>query len=68
EKRNGDAFPADAVNIRMRSVDQSGNATTGVGSVNAEQGNDFIFDLHGRRVVEPQKGSIYIVNGKKVMF
>ena len=29
---------------------------------------DYIYDLHGRRVMEPQKGGIYIINGKKVVF
>lgn len=27
-----------------------------------------IYDVYGRRVTEPQKGVIYIINGKKVMF
>ena len=68
--RNNAAFeyPTDSQAIRMRSVNANGEETTGINGVDAEQGNDFIFDLHGRRVVEPQKGSIYIVNGKKVMF
>ena len=29
---------------------------------------DYIFDLQGRRVLEPQKGDLYIINGKKVIF
>jgi hypothetical protein len=29
---------------------------------------DYIFDLQGRRVLEPQKGNLYIINGKKVIF
>ena len=28
-------------------------------------GDDAIYDLQGRRIVEPKKGSIYIKNGKK---
>ena len=31
-------------------------------------GNDFIYDLQGRRVSEPKKGGIYIKNGKKILF
>ena len=27
-----------------------------------------IYDVYGRRVIEPQKGVIYIINGKKVIF
>jgi hypothetical protein len=67
EKRNGGAF-SEAQSIRMRSVNANGEETTGINGVDAEQAGDFIFDLHGRRVLEPEKGGIYIVNGKKVMF
>ena len=55
--------------------------TTGIGSISADgEGNNDgiddnadqrptpIYDLMGRRVNAPQKGGIYIVNGKKVMF
>ena len=31
------------------------------------QNSDVIYDLMGRRVLEPQKGGVYIVNGKKVV-
>jgi hypothetical protein len=31
-------------------------------------GNDYIYDLQGRRVSEPKKGGIYIKNGKKILF
>ena len=69
ELRNGSDFPADsdaANSILMRSVDQNGN-TTGVDSVDADQNAGLIFDLHGRRVAEPEKGGIYIINGQKVL-
>jgi len=72
EVRNGDGsdfvYPTDSQSIRMRSVDVNGNGTTGINGVDAEQNADYIFDLQGRRVLEPQKGGIYIVNGKKVIF
>lgn len=53
--------------------------TTGIGSINADDNADGIddnadqhptpiYDLMGRRVNAPQKGGIYIVKGKKVMF
>ena len=29
--------------------------------------NDEVYDLSGRKVKNPQRGSIYIVNGKKVV-
>jgi hypothetical protein len=31
-------------------------------------GDDFIYDLQGRRVSEPKKGGIYIKNGKKILY
>ena len=31
------------------------------------QNSEIIYDLMGRRVLEPQKGGVYIVNGKKVV-
>lgn len=30
--------------------------------------NGYIYDIYGRRVLEPMKGEIYIVNGKKVLY
>ena len=36
--------------------------------MDAEQTVDYIYDLQGRRVLEPQKGNLYIINGKKVIF
>ena len=72
EKRYGSAFEypgTEAKAIRMRQVNANGEAT-GIDSVGAvtEQNSGLIFDLHGRRVVEPKKGGLYIVNGKKVVF
>lgn len=44
--------------------------TTGITNIDNDQikndGN--IYDLQGRRVLHPQKGSLYIVNGKKVVY
>ena len=31
-------------------------------------GDDYIYDLQGRRVSEPKKGGIYIKNGKKILY
>jgi hypothetical protein len=72
EKRDGSAFEypgTEAKAIRMRQVNANGEAT-GIDSVGAvtEQNSGLIFDLHGRRVVDPKKGGLYIVNGKKVVF
>ena len=39
---------------------------SGIGNVNAEDGNQVIYDLNGRRVKNAVKG-VYIINGKKVL-
>ena len=54
----------------MRVVGEEGeDGTTQIYDVevDAEQTFDGIFDLQGRRVLEPQKGGLYIINGKKVV-
>lgn len=47
-----------------------GSGTTGIVELPASEieGFDEIFDLNGRKVIEPAKGEIYIKNGKKVIF
>ena len=51
--------------------DLKASAVTGIGNVenavpaNGQQG---IYDLGGRQVQQPVRGSIYIINGKKVVF
>lgn len=46
--------------------------TTSVIKISADEiegfNNGYIYDVYGRRVIEPVKGEIYIINGKKVMF
>ena len=42
------------------------NVATGIQTVAAQQGDDAVYDLQGRRVSAPTKG-LYIVGGKKVM-
>ena len=64
EKKIGE-FPAKSHDIRMRSVDGS---ATGVEGIYSNEGSDVIFDLQGRRVLQPQKGGVYIINGKKVVY
>ena len=46
------------------------NGVTGIKFITAENenGNDAIYDLCGRKVTKTVKGSIYIVNGKKVIY
>ena len=43
------------------------DGTTLIYDIEAETGDEFIFDLTGRRVLETEKGGIYIKNGKKVL-
>ena len=47
------------------------DSDSNIGTPDNESGNLHhaqMFDVYGRRVVEPKKGVIYIVNGKKVLF
>ena len=44
---------------------------TAIGAVQTEDGNlrpADIYDLHGRRITQPQRGQIYIVSGRKVRY
>ena len=43
-----------------------GGEATGIDNVNGENGEDIIYDLQGRRLVEITQPGIYIVNGKQV--
>ena len=53
--------------IRMRVIgEENEDGTTTIYDVNAEEAEEMIFDLSGRRVLETEKG-IYIKNGKKVL-
>lgn len=57
--------------IRMRLVgEENGDGTTVIYDLEVmeEQDTDRIYDLQGRRVLEPKKGNLYIINGKKVIF
>ncbi len=44
-------------------------AATAINGISAdvEQGEQRVYDLNGRRVAEPVKGGIYIINGRKVL-
>ncbi|MBQ3188539.1 MAG: leucine-rich repeat domain-containing protein [Bacteroidaceae bacterium] len=48
------------------------SGTTGVKEISSSEIDGFenggIFDLSGRKVTEPTKGNLYIVNGKKIIF
>ena len=59
-----------AQSIRMRVIgEESEEGTTVIYDVEDEkQDCDCIYDLQGRRVLEPKKGGIYIINNQKVIF
>ena len=58
------AMSQDDIKARM-----AADTTTDIISIKAsEYGKDYLFDLQGRRVTNPQRKGIYIHNGKKIIF
>ena len=60
-----------AESIRMRVIgEEAEDGTTIIYDVEMDDKQlvDYIYDLQGRRILEPQKGNLYIINGKKVIF
>ncbi|MBR7028345.1 MAG: hypothetical protein IKI05_02920 [Bacteroidaceae bacterium] len=63
-----------AQNIRSFSLDfgDGQQIITGIDEINGNSLNPYrqapIYDLQGRRVTKPQKGGVYIVNGKKIIY
>lgn len=65
---NLDGSPVVSSSAQMSIVVRDEDGTTGIdGICGDENGETVIFDLYGRRVLEPEKGNIYIINGKKVL-
>ena len=65
---NHDGSPVVSSSAQMSIVVRDEDGTTGIGGIYGdENGETIIFDLYGRRVLEPEKGNIYIINGKKVL-
>lgn len=58
-------MPAEAKSISLRFDD---GGTTDIDEMESEVTEPVYYDLMGRKVVEPQKGNMYIVNGKKIIF
>ncbi|MBO7248174.1 MAG: hypothetical protein J6V02_07505, partial [Bacteroidaceae bacterium] len=58
--------------LSLRSVaisfDNEQDGTTAIEKTQTSEETIVIYDLTGRRVMEPQEGEIYIINGKKVLF
>ena len=68
---NEPAAPMNSMRITVRGEEDENGATIIYDVVEDSlnnNGNDFIYDLQGRRVSEPKKGGIYIKNGKKILF
>ena len=59
-------LPAVAKSISLRFDD---GETTDIEEIESlEQSSDVIYDLMGRRVTMPQRGSLYMINGKKIIY
>ena len=56
------------IGMRVAGEEDETGATIIYDVVNDAQTVDYIYDLQGRRVLEPKKGGLYIINGKKVIF
>ena len=56
---------AKSISIRTRGED---DGTTDIEYTEEAKTIELIYDLHGRRVSAPQKGGLYIVNGKKIIY
>ena len=57
--------PADPKNGIL--ISDNNTVVTDIENIEAEEGTAEIYDLSGRKVAEPVKGGIYIINGKKVV-
>ncbi len=44
------------------------SSVTGIEEMNAPQQRQQVFDLNGRRVIAPEAGRFYLINGKKTYF
>ena len=65
------AAPMNSMRITVRGEEDENGATIIYDVVEDSlnnNGNDFIYDLQGRRVSEPKKGGIYIKNSKKILY
>ena len=60
--------PVDAPALRCIGIRVKGEGTTGIEHPETDNHSSAsVYDLMGRRVMEPQKGGVYVVNGKKVV-
>jgi hypothetical protein len=68
--RDGSPVKVSGEAMRSIRIREKGEGTTGIEEVKGENGevNSEIYDLSGRRVMLPQKGGVYIVGGKKIVY
>lgn len=52
--------------IQLNLGDDEGEVTSIFQLLNAPAATESIYDMQGRRVINPQQGGLYIINGKKV--
>ena len=65
---NNGAVVASGASKSVRIVVRGEDGFTGIEDVTDENVDEMIYDLQGRRILEPQKGEMYIINGKKVIY
>ena len=68
--RDGSPVKVSDEAMRAIRIREKGEGTTDIEKVKGENGavNSEIYDLSGRRVMLPQKGGVYIVGGKKIVY
>jgi hypothetical protein len=68
--RDGSPVKVSGEAMRSIRIREKGEGTTDIEEVKGENGevNSEIYDLSGRRVMLPQKGGVYIVGGKKIVY
>ena len=67
--REGSPVVVDSAKLSIRIAVRGEDDLTEIDNVPLNgSSEDVIFDLHGRRVLTPVKGGVYIINGKKVYF
>ncbi len=63
-----DFYTTSGQRARMDCMDLTYEAPSGIRQVSVESSAETLYDLLGRKVLTPRSGTIYIRNGKKIMF
>ena len=67
ENRDGTPFQPDTAEVGIRIRVAGEDNATGIVETEGDNGKAEIYDIAGRRVQNPTKGGVYIINGKKVL-